>query len=551
MPRQSYSAAASRVNKPTPMSVQAHPAEVRNPAGGYVFNMTEENAFRQFLVLGTRNGSFYVNENVLTAQATQRALLYIKSDPFRAIQIVEECIPVAVNRDTLILALSMVLALDSLPPVTKSRARAVMQKVFNTPYDMYTFLNFHKSGDMGWGRAKTRTVAEYFERQVDSYLVLMGLKYRQREGFTLLDAARLGHPKMGRATSKRNIIFRWACGMPWTDSQSAIAEELFIHEDFDLQQIFVWIEINQPENSERRVANLIRDFRLPRECVPTHFLNSAEVWEALLVNMPVQAVLRNMGKMSSIHVDFLPRLEVALARDTRLHPLDILKAFAVYKQGHGDRGKLSWMPRMDVIKCLLNEYNRRLNTMPPRQERLLIAVDVSGSMEFNRPFGDLHTSHWAYMLAVSLQRQYPNSKIVGYSEKMIEPNESYMKGEIDVEGFTSLTWRDMWYGENGGGTNESAVLPTISQQPHEPFDAVVFISDGDTWMGDGHPFQTVADYRAAFNPNLVSVCFTITAQGQTRNEPDDALSFDLISAGDGTTASQLAAILDFVASVRG
>ena len=45
---------------------------------------------------------------------------------------------------------------------------------------------------------------------------------------------------------------------------------------------------------------LINDFDLPREAIPTQWLNELEVWDALLQHMPLTALMRNLGKMWAV-----------------------------------------------------------------------------------------------------------------------------------------------------------------------------------------------------------------------------------------------------------
>jgi hypothetical protein len=46
-------------------------------------------------------------------------------------------------------------------------------------------------------------------------------------------------------------------------------------------------------------VKLITDFDLPREAIPTQWLNEVAVWDALLQRMPMTAMVRNLGKMTS------------------------------------------------------------------------------------------------------------------------------------------------------------------------------------------------------------------------------------------------------------
>src|SRR4029077_18191676 len=101
-----------------------------------------------------------------------------------------------------------------------------------------------------------------------------------------------------------------------------------------------------------QLVRLIDEFDLPREAIPTQWLSEAKVWEALLERMPMTAMIRNLGKMTSLgllkpfsdpkHLIVRKlRDETALKR-ARIHPLAVLVAQKIYAQGHGDKGALKW-----------------------------------------------------------------------------------------------------------------------------------------------------------------------------------------------------------------
>ncbi len=84
------------------------------------------------------------------------------------------------------------------------------------------------------------------------------------------------------------------------------------------------------------IVKLIDEFDLPREAIPTQWLNEAVVWEALLERMPMTAMIRNLGKMTSLGLlkpfSEAKRLIVQKLRDetalkrARIHPLTVLVA---------------------------------------------------------------------------------------------------------------------------------------------------------------------------------------------------------------------------------
>ena len=78
--------------------------------------------------------------------------------------------------------------------------------------------------------------------------------------------------------------------------------------------------------------------------------------------MPMTAMIRNLGKMSSIGLlrpgsndtaSVCQKLTNAESlKRSRLHPFNVLVALKTYQDGHGDKGKLVWTPAPEVIRAL-------------------------------------------------------------------------------------------------------------------------------------------------------------------------------------------------------
>jgi hypothetical protein len=69
-----------------------------------------------------------------------------------------------------------------------------------------------------------------------------------------------------------------------------------------LPEIIEAFEKAKKTSSKAEIVGLINDFDLPREAIPTQWLNELEVWDALLQRMPLTALVRNLGKMSAVVV---------------------------------------------------------------------------------------------------------------------------------------------------------------------------------------------------------------------------------------------------------
>lgn len=78
--------------------------------------------------------------------------------------------------------------------------------------------------------------------------------------------------------------------------------------------------------------------------------------------MPMTAMIRNLGKMSSIQL-LKPLSEYSkivcdrlksqdALKQARIHPFNVLLALKTYQQGHGDKGKLTWTPDQSIVAAL-------------------------------------------------------------------------------------------------------------------------------------------------------------------------------------------------------
>lgn len=82
--------------------------------------------------------------------------------------------------------------------------------------------------------------------------------------------------------------------------------------------------------------------------------------------MPMTAMIRNLGKMSSIgllkplsqHASMVcERLrDETMLKKARIHPFNVLLALKTYQQGHGDKGKLSWEVNQAIVGALNDAF---------------------------------------------------------------------------------------------------------------------------------------------------------------------------------------------------
>ena len=80
----------------------------------------------------------------------------------------------------------------------------------------------------------------------------------------------------------------------------AIAEDDDAHSLADLKTLAqTYIDAKACTNAEE-IVHLIQEFNLSWEHISTEMLNSAVVWKALLNDLPVEAFLRNLRRMTRL-----------------------------------------------------------------------------------------------------------------------------------------------------------------------------------------------------------------------------------------------------------
>ena len=67
-------------------------------------------------------------------------------------------------------------------------------------------------------------------------------------------------------------------------------------------------------------------------------------------------------------------------RKARVHPIALLAALRTYAAGRGARGRHSWTPVPQIVDALDAAFYTAFENVEPTGKRLLLALDVSGSM---------------------------------------------------------------------------------------------------------------------------------------------------------------------------
>jgi 60 kDa SS-A/Ro ribonucleoprotein len=463
--------------EPIPGSTQ-----VPNSAGGFAYPVDDWVRLDRFLILGSEGGSYYAGERQLTRENAKAVLRAIKGDGLKAVARIRDISHSgrAPRNDPAIFALAMAAKLGDEP--TRKAAFAALPDVARTSTHLFQFAEAVQAFG-GWGRATTRAVAGWYEREKVGELVYQAVKYRQRDGWTHADLLRLSHPKAPSVAHKE--LYAWIVDGRVPDGDEA------------LKQIQGFEQL-QKATAATEAARLIGEYRLPWETVPTELRSSPEVWAALLEEMPLTAMIRNLATMTRIGLvvpmaDATRKVVEELKdreriRKARVHPMAILAALKTYEQGHGERGKHTWTPVQQVVDPLNEAFYLAFDNVEATGKRWLLGVDVSGSMSTGAVAGVAGMTPRVAAAAMALVTAATEAQhvIMAFQKSFVPLGISPRERLDDVVRKTN--------GLPFGPTD--CALPMLYAIERElKVDVFVVYTDSETWYGQIHPVQALQQYR--------------------------------------------------------
>ncbi len=527
--------------KTTPQA-QAIPGsnQVANTAGGFTWAVTDWVRLDRFLILGSEGGTFYIKERELTAENAAAVQRCIAEDGLRVVNtlVATSTSGRAPKADPTIFALAMCAKLGD--EATRKAAYAALPQICRTGTHLMHFAEYAQ-GFGGWGRGMRKAVAGWFNDKPARDLAYQLVKYGSRDGWSTRDLLRLAHPRA--ASPSHDRLFAWVTSGALTDEAKA---------DTALELLTAVDELKRCDEVAR-AAELVRKHRIPREAVPTTWLTFAEIWDALLADMPMTAMIRNLATMTRVGLiksgSEAAKLVAARLVDparlakARIHPIAVLAALTTYKSGQGARGNGTWAPVAKVVDALDAAFYLTFGSVEPSHKRTMLALDVSGSMTSGSIAGvpGLTPRIGSAAMALVTAATEREHHFVAFTAASGGYGGQYGGGESGLRQLAISPRQrldDVCKLVDGlpfGGT-DCALPMTWAQRNRVDVDTFVIYTDSETWAGSVHPAQAIRAYRQARGIAAKVVVVGMTSNGFSIADPSDAGMLDVVGFDTATPA---------------
>ena len=511
----SYGKHYNTKNTPQNQRDPAHPEQVENNAGGFTFTVDKWDRLMRFLILGSDKGSYYVGAAEMSRENSDHIVDLIKADAARVLATVIDVSTHgrAPKNDPAIWVLALVATFGD--DDARRAAYAVMPDIARTGTHLFTFIEYREALG-GWGTGMRKAVSRWYTQKSPDQLAYQLLKYKQRGGWSHRDVMRLAHPI--------------------TDSgQHRAMFDVTTHPDKmvsmlgDLPNIYTgYARANMPDQNDGNRAGVIDQFGLSREMLPTDWLKDVEVWKAMLPKMPLTAMIRNLGVMTANETlkplsDEVQEVTGKLRdsnylKRSRVHPISVLMALRIYAQGHGMFGGKAWNTIPQIVDALDDAFYAAFDNVEPTGKRILMGIDVSGSMTWHG-IGVLTAREIAAAMAMTFLKTEPQCYTFGFSNTFVDLALSPKMRLDDVITKTS----------NLPFSSTDCALPMYHALDHGiEADVFIVITDSETWAGHrGHPHQALAEYRQKTGIPAKLVVMGVTASSFTIADPNDAGMLDV------------------------
>jgi 60 kDa SS-A/Ro ribonucleoprotein len=510
--------------------------QIANNEGGFVFAVTPFTRLQRFLILGHEHGSYYAGARKLTVETVECIDQCLQADYTATVDLI---VDISTNgrapkNDPAVFALAYVAGHHKGTPASKY-ALSKLNSVCRIGTHLADFLNA-VTQFRGWGDSLKNAVANWYLDRGPYPLAKQVTKYASRNGWSHRDILRKAHPAAGGLTQE---VLQYV-----TQFDKWLATVSVDHESDTNQYLMA---VNEAKTaSKSRVIRLIEDHGLEREHIPTELQRDPEVWEALLPNLGVNAILRNLGRLSNIGllkplggvngIIEAKLTDVELLKAQRSHPVAALIAQKQYEKGRGDKGSLAWNVVPQIVDLLEQTVMLSFDAVEPTGKNFYLGVDVSASMDMHGCGGTpyLKCVEGAMIMALLTAKTESNYYVKCFSREGERHTtwgnlrQNVCMHDLDITARdTFRSARQKGIRSCFGGTDCSLpMLDAIDQR----LDVDVFCvyTDNETYAGNIHPYQALEKYRQYSGRPAKLAVFALQGNNFSIADSNDAGMMDFV-----------------------
>ena len=502
--------------------------QMKNSAGGFVFEISDAERLRRFLILGTDAGTYYINAADLTRANAEVPIRMALDDSELLLNTILDVSlrGAAPKQNATIFALAIACSFGDVD--YRAKALSALPKVVRTGTHLFLFARYVEQF-RGWGRSLRRSVGDWYMSKTPEQVAYQAVKYRQREGWSHRDLLRLSHPKS--VDAELNATFDWI-------THNALGDET-------PKLIHAFTKANAPGATIELLTDLIREHGLTWEMLPDAALGNVEIWNALLdTGVPMTALIRQLPRLTRLGVvtPFGGRTDDVAAqltnqdalRKARVHPINLLVAHRTYSRGTSERGTSSWSPVPKIIDALDDAFYKAFSNVEPAGKRTMLALDVSGSMGGAVTATGLNAREVSAALAMVTIAAEPATMTVGFTGGgwgWRNPNSVPNADNLTVLNLSSRQRLDDVIRTISGlpfGSTDCALPMLYAIEKKLEVDTFVVYTDNETWHGSIHPFQALQMYRDKSGINAKLVVVGMTANEFSIADPRDPGMLDVV-----------------------
>lgn len=446
----------SRATRIFTQSTTPEPTTV-NRDGYPAYERSLQEQYLQTLLTNTLGNTFYATQKELIGEAEKLHKEMVKQDPL----FMAKALAYARNNGYMRTQPLYGLAVLACDTKGKNIFPFVFDLVVKTPNDLNDFVTMLKAvrGNEG-GRKIKRVIGNWLEKHLNEYWVIKYGSDSKTEGYSLSDLLRLTHPRVG----KRLPLFDYVLKKE--------NEEIT-----RLHQIQAFEALKTATTEEEKVK-CITEGRIPHEVATAFAGTSKTVWNAIVPNLPIFALLRNLATLerhgvldenkSLIHNKFS---DPNIINNSKILPFRFLEAI--------EHIRSNW-----AKDSLREALELSFANLPDIEGNTCIFLDISGSMSGQN-------IQVASIFAVSLMKKTDlNGRFITFDTTA---------RELNISKFDSILTQASRI-HSGGGTDTSAPMLRLLRDSYKT-DNIILITDEQ--QNTGSPFaEVVLQYRKSVNPNV-------------------------------------------------